>query len=328
MNTLPSELEATSMALLSLGTLLAEGYDHSEHLWVREVPALNEALQTCAFDTQGWAAEYHRLFIREVHPFANVFLSSDASMGGLRTSWVSEDLQKMGLSIETANSEPDHLGHLIITLGHLVGAEQDAVEDHVVHAVPGLRALQAKWIDNHITPWLWIVTSAMKQQDPALYGEVLDLTAELVCALRCRLPNPYSPERQFVLPPTIADLDHPQTDIRQIATQLTTPALSGWYLSRGTLSLMGAQLDLPCGFGSRRLMMTNILHTAIDHKAIPKLCNHLLAVAADWRRALETAGRNPCPGWESVMAIWTHRLACTEDILNRLEAAVPAHSAS
>ena len=314
------------MALLSLGALLADGYDPNQHIWVREVPMLRAAIQANEYDAQGWAAEYHRIFIREVHPFASVFLSSDAGMGGLRTSWVTEDLQKMGLSIETKNSEPDHLGHLIITLGHLVGAEQDAVEDQVVHAVPGLRALQANWIDNHITPWLWIVTSATKQQDPALYGEVLELTTELVCALRCRLPNPYTPTRQFVLPPTIADLDHPQTGIRQIATQLTTPGLSGWYLSRGTLSLMGAQLDLPCGFGSRRLMMTNLIHTAIDHKEIPKLCTHLLAVAAQWRRALETKARNPCPGWDSVASVWTQRLRCTEDILNRLDAAAPEHS--
>ena len=220
-------------------------------------------------------------------------------MGGLRTSWVSEDLKKMGISIDSANSEPDQLGHLIITLGHLVGAEQDAVEDNVTHAISGLRSLQAKWIDNHITPWLWIVVSATKQQDPALYGEVLDLTIELVTALRCRLDNPYAPERQFVLPPTIADLDHPQTDIRKIATQLTTPALSGWYVSRGSLSLIGAQLDLPCGFGSRRLMMTNLIHTAIDHKAVPKLCSHPLAIAAGWRRSLDLAAHNPCPGWAS-----------------------------
>ena len=177
--------------------------------------------------------------------------------------------------------------------------------------------------NNHITPAL-VVVSATKQQDPALYGEVLDLTIE--SSRRCHRLTPYAPERQFVLPPTIADLDHPHTDIRKIATQLTTPALSGWYVSRGSLSLIGAQLDLPCGFGSRRLMMTNLIHTAIDHKAVPKLCSHLLAIAAGWRRSLDLAAHNPCPGWASMATIWRQRLYNTEDILRRLDGAAPEHS--
>jgi len=320
-NAQADELEATSLALLSLGNLLSRGFQPEEDRWVNDVPMLARAVAHTEYDSSEWAAETHRVFIREVHPFANVFLSSDAQLGGLRTQWVQEDLQRMGLSIEVYTDEPDHLGHLIIALGHLVGAEQDAVEDEAAHAVVGLRALQAKWIDDHLTPWIHVVHRAVHQQEPALYGELLDLIIELVCTRRRRLPGPYAPSRPFVLPPLIADLDQPQTDMRAIATQLTTPALSGWYLSRGWLSRTGAELDLPCGFGSRRLMMTNLLHTAIDHQAIPKLCSHLLRVADHWGEALDTAADRPCPGWRETSEVWALRLESTRQLLFRLQSA-------
>ena len=73
MNTLPSELEATSMALLSLGTLLADGYDHGEHLWVREVPILNAAIQAQNFDAQGWAAGTIDLLFERCIPLQTCF---------------------------------------------------------------------------------------------------------------------------------------------------------------------------------------------------------------------------------------------------------------
>lgn len=313
------------MALLSLGHLLSEGFHPDRDAWVYEVPILASAIADSDFDTDGWHAEFHRIFIREVHPFANVFLSSDAQMGGLRTSWVKDDLQRMGLSIESTSSEPDHLGHLIITLGHLVGAEQDAVEDEIWNAIAGLRTLQAKWIDDHITPWLIPLQMAVQQQGPSLYVFVLELVAELVCSRRQRLELPYQPTRAFVLPPTIADLEHRQTDMRTIATQLITPALSGWYLSRGWISILGAQLDLPCGFGSRRLMMTNLLHTAIDHDAIPRLCEHLIGISDQWNTTFHDALQSQCPGWKEMAQGWIPRLETTRHLLTRLsEASVPS----
>jgi TorA maturation chaperone TorD len=317
-NTRASDLEATSLALLSLGGLLSNGYDPEQDHWVKEVPMLAVAVSGVDWTRSEWAAETHRVFIREVHPYANVFLSSDAQMGGLRTQWVHEDLSKMGLSIQGSAEEPDHLGHLILTLGHLVGAEQDAVEDDAIEAAVGLAALQAAWIDQHISPWLHILRQATRQQEPTLYNELLALITELICTRRRRISVPYAPQHPFVLPPLIADLDRPQTDMRLIATQLTTPALSGWYLSRGWLSLTGTQLDLPCGFGSRRLMMENLLHTAIDHRAMPKLCAHFLQVVDGWSQPLKEAAERPCPGWRVVSEVWRLRLESTRQLLMRL----------
>ena len=202
MNAQVEELESTSLAFLSLGDLFCRGFHPTEDLWVHDIPSLAEAIAVSDYDTSGWAAETHRVLIREVHPFASVFLSSNAQLGGLRTQWVEEDLERMGLKMEAEPDETDHLAYLVITLGHLVGAEHEATEDGDVRAVTGLRALQAKWIDDHLTPWLHIVQQAIQQQDSALYGELITLINELVYTHRLAPTfTPINPLAPLCCPP-------------------------------------------------------------------------------------------------------------------------------
>lgn len=322
MNTVHREqLRASSMALMALGETLLRGHQPTHDLWVKDVPILEQATKNATITSEAWAAEHHRVMIREVHPFANVFLSRDAKLGGATTANIREDLHQMGLSLRTEHEECDHIGHLVIAMGHLVGAELDATEDQKPEVTRGLRQLQARVIDRHITPWLSTFSFAIAQQQSEFYTALVELTKELLITVRNRLDLSYAPATDFALPTRTTSLEEPDTDVRAIATLLTTPSLSGWYLSRGWLSMAAGRLDLPCGFGSRRLMMTNLMHTAIDHQRLADLMDYLLGTCNEWLDSMRQSANCPCPGWPEVSTVWIQRLCETESALLRIKSA-------
>ena len=275
------ELEARSRAYQSLSDVFVHGPRSEDLGWMQQVPPLAAALSSHSSKTEELAAEHHRVLVREVHPYASVFLSPDATLAGPTSGDARQTLSRAGISPDALKTEPDHLGVLLAGLGYLVAAELDANVDGLSGALPQLQSLQADLIDRLIDPWLPMVCHAIREQYSPLYTGLADLTLALVYAHRAQLPQSPVPHPWLDSTP-IHPLHDPKTSLRDVAKWLVTPLHSGWYLSRGHLSFIAGELDLPCGFGNRARMLANLVHTAVEYDSVPQLMDNLDGVAARW----------------------------------------------
>jgi putative dimethyl sulfoxide reductase chaperone len=149
-----------------------------------------------------------------------------------------------------------------------------------------LEQLTAEFLDACVLSWLPCMVAAIDNSHafwPNVLRETLEFAAAHRMSLRERVPTTCAPEL-----PTDAHalLDDPRTGLRRIAEHLLTAADSGLFLTRADIAQLGRERALPRGFGSRLLMLDNLLHSAVDYEQIGVLLADLDALLVARERAL------------------------------------------
>ena len=98
---------------------------------------------------------------------------------------------------------------------------------------------------------------------------------------------------------------------------LLLPALSGIYLSRDDIGQLGRQFDLPRGFGSREMMLLNLLRTAVQYDALPSLLTALQETCRNWQTNYQTL-ISQYPKAALFIQPWQARAAATEQMVVEL----------
>lgn len=279
-----------------LGRLVVEGVGPRTDATVRALPALAAALPEASDDER--AAEHHRVWSLEVFPYESVFLGPSALLGerapAVHASWAA-----CGFSSRRADLEPDHLGLELACVAFLSAAEADALDDGL-DAEP-LRALQRRFLDDHLLRWLPAVQVAIRRCGAGFERAVVDLALELAQSHRGD-PAPWE------LDPVPLDLDDPGTGLARIARWLSVPAASGMFLSKAAIARIAARIEVPRGFGSRARMLQSVLFAAADHGRLPEVVG-----AIDEERA----------AWQVLGPPWSDRLERTGEVLAQLTGHAP-----
>ncbi len=269
-----------------LGTGLLRGLrpDRVDHF--RAVPALQPHIED-APDPDQWAAAHHTALSLEVPPFQSAFLSATGHLDDGET--LSQAYAQGGYGGAPSDTPADHIGVQLGFMAWLSGAEIDALRDENSEAVDHIQRLTARFIDAHLGRWLPALAVAL-QTSPVVhpfFREAALLTAELVKHHRDQLPGAPQP---WALPQVPDLLEDPDTRLRDLACHLTTPSLAGGVLSRGALAGVGRASEVPKGFGSRALMLTNLLRSAAEYDRLAQVLTGLSSVASGWAEAHAALG--------------------------------------
>jgi TorA maturation chaperone TorD len=273
------------------------------------------------------AAEHHAAFGLGVFPYAGVFLDASASAG----AWddrVRHYYARAGFVPVLDELGADHLGIAFAFLSFVTGAQADALEDDRAAIAATLDPLLAEFLDTCVLSYLPALVCAVepvspgRQREESFWASLVNEALAVVAEHRARLPGPLRPACLLDVGDLLAD---PRTGLRQIAEHLLTPAASGLFASRADIAAWGRAQALPRGFGSRVLMLDNLLHSAVEYGQLAPLIaalddclarrDHALARLADayaldpavtpWRDALaHTRGllariANHAPPWTS-----------------------------
>lgn len=274
---------------------------------VRAVPELADLLQR-PFDADRAAAEHHRLFGLEVHPYASVFLEPDARVGGNTTDAVARLGASAGWVPSGTGTEVDHVAEELALAGHLTRH--------------GRADLLLRLFGEHVLWWLPSFAHAAIRHADAFWARVLTLTLAVVTDHATDLgvgrdegrtgrgdPSPEPPPALVEDPRSPWDGD---ADLKALATWLTSPVRSGVYLALADIRDLGRAHDLPGGFGSRVLVLENLLRSAVHYESLGGVADGLAelgrgtAVFLQW----EVSGRFSAP--------WTARVGVLEEVLGRL----------
>ncbi len=192
------------------------------------------------------AAEHYCVFALEAFPYAGVFTEDEALVGGRIANRVTRTLDSMGALEAHGDESPDHVGNILRAIGMLV--HRNRIDD------------AARLGRECLLPWIVPWATAVARQRGALWRFVVEVCIALVGEMSEGVaPAALESGDPFV----VSD----STGLAQIASALTTPTCAGAFLCREDIRALGRRLELPTGFGSRRLMLTNLLRSAAEYQS-------------------------------------------------------------
>lgn len=316
----PQRALARSRAYDLFGRLYLQGL--TDKLWsvVQRVPELAAAAPE-AFDADEAAAIHYQLFGLNVFPYASLYLDDEGRIGGPVTDYVRHQFRPIDLGIELSQESADHLGHELIFLGFITGAEADAQADSAEAEIARMQHIQRQFLDRHLLWWLPVFTHAVRRQKHSFYRTLAELTLELVLDHRAAL----APEVAGPLTPALDDppdvLEDESTGLKDIAGFLTRPAWSGGYLSRDDITRLGRSERVPRGFGDRTQMLANLLRSAAEFDRLDSVMDRLCTWLDDWHAYYRTLREKDTPCVEAVADFWLERGENTVCVIQRLQTA-------
>lgn len=271
------------------------------------------------------AAEHHACFHLGVFPYAGAFLDPSAKAGAW-SDRVRAHYDRAGFRPRLDELAADHLGVELAFASFVTAAIAEAVEDARPTVARRLEALLAEFLDACLLSWLPALVVAGDDLEAAgtFWPRVLAATLEFAAEHRLGLED-RAPRRAPVELAEPEDLlADERTGLRRIAEQLLTPAASGLFLTRADIARLGRDHALPRGFGSRLIMLDNLLRSAVDYGELPALLEALDALLVERDHGLATlaAGLE----LEQAVAPWRGALRRTRALARTLAASTPPSS--
>ena len=293
---------------------------------VHLIPELSAAAAELA-DPDLAAAVHQRLFGFNVFAHESMFLSPDALLGGPISEGVAQFMLQAGFD-PGSSQNADHIARELALLAFLCDGEAGALRDQQTGEAEGMRAIQRDFLDGHLLRWLPGLDLAIRQQEEPFYAALASLTLELALDQRADLGDaPLNADIHFDLPAAPDPLSNQQAGLSEVAATLLVTAHSGIYLSRDDIGRLGRQHNLPTGFGSRRIMLTNLLRSAAEFDAIGALTESMLAIADRWQAGYSALIDHPALAVQAIGQTWSQRVASTHRLLSQLaEAATSART--
>lgn len=212
-----------------------------------------------------------------------------------------------------AGLSPDHVSDELELMAFLCGAEADAWEDGLSETAQQMRERQRSFLQMHLLRWLPALNEAVRNQGHPFYHAVANLAGDLVMSHALVLSLPAPPDNWLPQPPQLLKDD--KTGVKEIARFLTTPSLSGFYLSRKTCEDLARDLNLPRGFGSRQQLVENLVRAAAQYEAGDRLLAALAALAAGWAQMFQS--RTPS-GLRAYVEPWQEHATATRRMLQNM----------
>lgn len=329
----PAPTPAEARALMArarvyglLAHLILRGLDEPRRTTLQ---TLDWLVPSPELDLDTLAADHHRYFELELFPYAGVYLDASARAGAWAER-VRARYLRVGFRPRLDELAGDHLGIELACASFICAAASEAIED-------GHRALAARLLtelagfyDDAVLSWLPALVATGEalatSGEPRYWSRVLSASLELVAehrqtlAARGLAPGPVPAPTLAPGPDILAD---PRTGLRQIAARLLVPAASGLGLTRADLAGLGRGRALPRGFGSRLIMLDNLLHSAVDYGELDGLLADLRALV-DARDARYAAlASDPELALGAALDPWRAALGRTQTLLDTLAAATP-----
>jgi TorA maturation chaperone TorD len=288
-------LRAGRGALLDLlANLLLREVDAQQAAILARDPALTEALHPPQSDQElrELRVAYTRLFLVEVPPYASLFLEAPPVVGGETSRTWEAFLAARGrplASLERA-AAADHAGLYVQAL-----AAAERTRD-----VPAVLPQALSWLPQFLT-------TLQRNDGEGFYGRVAALTA-LALQESARAISPTT------IPACAPPPDPEDDSLRVLARWLSTPAWSGWFLTKSRIHQLAAHFGASIGLQEREHMLEQAFEASALDEQTAFLLDALLAEQQKWQEALnewqETLG-----SWREAVAGWKVTLQQTHTLL-------------
>ncbi len=251
--------------------------------------------------------EHTEVFVLQCHPYAAFHLSERGMLGGEAADRVAGFWRALGF---VPPAEPDHITALLglyarlglaeldtsssLRASSLARARQALLFEHVLSWVPVFLASVAELGSEWAAAWATLVRDALVLE-AASRKEPTGLKTPLSLALRAA---PAAPD--------------PEAGPRDLAAALCAPVCSGMVLTKGSLELGAAEVEIGMRAGERRFVLEGMLTQA------PR---ETLAWLARQGHRWAQLHRSWAPADSSAASWWEERARATAELLAKLASA-------
>lgn len=290
-----------------LGELLLHGPDRADRRAL-------DALLVEPTDPEILATQFVTAFDLGVPPYASAFLELDGRAGGAVSGAAADAIRSDGFEPMTDAVAPCHIGVLLAHAGAL--------------CADGREHRAARFVSVHLLRWMPSFAVALESIAAPAWSGVVSMALQLCLSHAAMTPSLVDDAGPALDAPTSHPLDDPGSGLKDVAAWLAVPARCGIFVTDADGARIGGALDLPRGFGSRRLRLENLLRAAADYGAIEALCAALDDLFAERaRRLLGLAGDTadgPAPSAGAPCRVppalrpWIARIETTRSMLRTL----------
>ncbi len=200
-------------------------------------------------------ADLYELFVKELPPFASIYLSSDGNIGGEIQSVIAGFYHVLGVSTP---SDPDHLSSLLALLAGVLSKEAELTGDGGAKGdgmrLSSVRRSKSVLIAEHLMSWLPAYLLRAKEVAPAELLGWVSCAMDLVSAV-CE-PEPAAVLSEESEPPAA------MASVAELVKWMTTPSCSGLILCPSDISSMAGSLGLALRVGRKRFVLEELASQA------------------------------------------------------------------
>ncbi len=254
------------------------------------------------------AARHESLLGFSVPPYAGAFRNPDGLIGGLAEARAAEALLKSGIDPRAAGSAGDHVSGLTRATGLVLTTPNTADAASLAMGLLG---------------WLPSLELALRREGGGDYADLVEVLEEVLIVV-AELHPEASRSLEAVEDREVPTASH-ESSVKDLAEYLTSHALTGVYLGRGTVQRIARRVEAPRGFGGRALMLGNLLKSAASYdrldEAIGLIREEVLLYQAAWTLESE---RHPV--FARSAREWLRRQDRTLVVLEAIQKAVHAEA--
>lgn len=192
-------------------------------------------------------SDLYQLFIKDLSPFASVYLSPDGNIGGDSQAVISGIYRALGVPVP---NDPDHLSSLLSLLSQILIAEAKSIENGSELEQSSVIRTRQVLVNEHLLTWLPAYLVSATRVAPQVLSNWVSLcwdTLELLASTT----ETVSHASQAVSPDQIDSL-------AKLIDFLTTPSRSGVILTISDIEKVSAELGLAARAGTKRLVLKDV----------------------------------------------------------------------
>lgn len=199
------------------------------------------------------SGDLYNAFIRELPPFASIYLSTDGNIGGDPRSTIAGFYRALSLPIP---ADPDHLSHLLSLLAGILSARDKTPADQLMERKDSIDRAAGVVLHDHLLSWLPAYLLRAQEVFPPSLGNWVSITFDLLSLLSLQYDTVVSSVAGFR-----GELSQ-VGDPNQIVRWLTSPGLSGLIISLGDIEEVARKLELPLRAGRKRFVLQEMVSQA------------------------------------------------------------------
>jgi TorA maturation chaperone TorD len=195
-------------------------------------------------------SDLYRLFIKDLPPFASIYLSADGNIGGDSQAVISGIYRALGVPVP---NDPDHLSSLFALLSQILVAEAKSIENGSEPELSSVVRTRQVLVNDHLLTWLPAYLISAIRVAPQPLSNWVSLCWDALRLLSPPAEAPGPKDREVCLD---------QVDnLAKLIDFLTTPSKSGIILTLSDIETISTEIGLAVRAGTKRMVLKDVFLT-------------------------------------------------------------------
>lgn len=249
------------------------------------------------------SGDLYKAFIKDLPPFASIYLSDDGNIGGEPRSVIAGFYRALSQPIP---ADPDHLSNLLSLLAGILNALAESIGSQSPEKAESINRAKDVIVGDHILSWFPAYLLRANEVFPSSLKNWVSLALDYSSILSTQISNELGQAES--VDSSVANFDIDRNDVGQLVSMLTSPGRSGLIVTLSDIEEIARELSLPLRVGRKRFVLEDLFATRSSD----------ILVAFEFLARRQHQVFNSNLGEFPALKIWVDRASHTKELLTSL----------